>query len=567
MYRVILRIAVVCGLSSLMLLPMILEGQETKPAATEQPKEDLPPGKLIEIPNEPKTVDPATLVPARLANPVSVEFQEQTLRGIADWIQKEQKIEVLLDQKALTEDASVSTEQISESFNNYPLYLLLERLRPLGLEWYMEGGNLHITTSAVAANKLTTLPYNVGDLVDAGFKPTDLTESILTTTEGPWTGSEHAGSGIVLLGDVLFVRQTDRMHRQVAGLLAALRKHGRRTFSFDAPQNENLRQKLDSNVTVNFKETSLSWAVGTLAKQAQIDIRLDKKALIAAGVRDRSLVTLALTDQKLSTVLQTLLTDFNLTWVLRDGVLWITSNKQAGGFMKTAVYSVVDLSRDTAETIALKSAIERQTRGPWKQRGVTDAPETLGVIDFARPGVMIVRQTESGLGEVSQLLENYRTALKASKPRKAEGLDSKEVMTRYYRVPTRMADELVNVLPEMVEPETWKTKERPNGLGTLVKLASKPSLVSSNGEVVDPADGDESRSLVVQNSVLIVRQTRAVQRAIARLIRQIETGDELEVVEYEGEGGHGTGGGGMGGMGGGFGGGFFSIPGQAAPKP
>jgi hypothetical protein len=186
------------------------------------------------------------------------------------------------------------------------------------------------------------------------------------------------------------------------------------------------------------------------------------------------------------------------------------------------------------------------------------------VIDFARPGVMVVRQTESGLGEVSQLLENYRTALKASKPRKAEGLDPKEVMTRYYRVPTSMANELLTALPELVEPETWKTKDRPASVGTISKLASKPSLIGSYGEMVDASEEEPQRGVLVQNSVLIIRQTRSAQRSIARLIRQIESGDDLEEVEHEGEA---VLGGGMGGMGGGgFGGGFFSIPEQSSSK-
>lgn len=541
--------------------PALVGAQETNPTAAGGAKQPVPPGKLIEIPNEPKTVDPATLVPEKLAVPVTVDFQEKSLREIANWIQTEQKIEVLIDQKALSEDVNVVTEQISENLKNYPLYLLLDRLRTLGLEWYMEDGNLHLTTLKVASHKLTTLPYNVGDLFDAGFKPDALSNTILATTEGPWTTSNKSGTGIVLLGDVLFVRQTDRMHREVAGLLAALRKHARQTLTLDAPQNEILRSKLDTNVSVTFKDASLSTVVQTLTKQTQIDIRLDRTALKALGIRDRSPVTLALADQKLSTVLQALLSDLNLTWVLRDGVLWITSREQAADLMKTAVYSVVDLCRDDFETAALKNAIEGQTPGPWRPlRNESGDQAVGGVIHFARPGVMVIRQTERGLSEVLQLLENYRTALRASKPRKPEGPDPKEVIVQYYRLPSAMADELLVVLPQLIRPETWKSKEHPKAAGTIVKLKSTPSFIDAVGQVMnDPAEtGELQHSLMVPNSVLVIQQMREVHKSIAELILKIEHGDALDESGMEGFGGMG---GGMGGsQQGGFGGSFFAVP-------
>ncbi|MDB5385364.1 MAG: hypothetical protein JWM11_1010 [Planctomycetaceae bacterium] len=459
MRRITSQIVWSLALLGFIVQPTLVSGQNANPPTVA--KQPVPPGKLIEIPSEPKTIDPAKLVPEKLAVPVTVEFTEKSLREIANWIQAEHKIEVLLDQKALSDDVNLVTEQISERLTQSPLYLLLDRLRTLGLEWYMEDGNLHITTINAASQKLSTRPYNVGDLFDIGFKPEALKNTILSTTEGPWSSGNKSLSGIVILGDVLFVRQTDRMHREVAGLLAALRKHARRTLILDAPQNEILRQKLDANVSVNFKDASLSTVVQTLSKQTQIDIRLDLAALKTLGIRDRLPVTLALSDQKLTTVLQAVLTDLNLTWILRDGVLWITSQKRASEFMKTAVYSVIDLCRDDLETAALKSAIEGQTRGPWRPlRSETGDNGAGGEMHFARPGVMVVRQTERGLDEVLQLLENYRTALRASKPRKAEGPDPKEVISRYYRVPSVMAEELIAALPQLVEPETCKSKEQ-----------------------------------------------------------------------------------------------------------
>lgn len=148
----------------------------------------------------------------------------------------------------------------------------------------------------------------------------------------------------------MFLRHTGEVHRQVESLLGALRKHGRRTFILDPPQHLLLRQKLNDNVTVAFDDTPLDTAVSELGNQLNIDIRLDLPALRDIRVRERQPVTLKLTDRSLKTVLQSLVMDFDLTWVLRDGVLWITSEESAEAFLKTAVYDVRDLCRDDSES-------------------------------------------------------------------------------------------------------------------------------------------------------------------------------------------------------------------------
>ncbi|MCH7689386.1 MAG: PAS domain S-box protein, partial [Planctomycetes bacterium] len=115
------------------------------------------------------------------------------------------------------------------------------------------------------------------------------------------------GGGMEWLGDVLFIRQTDQIHRQIGGLLTALRKHGRRTFTLDPPQHTILRKKLGENVSVKFLDTPLAIAVQQLVEQTGVDIRLDMPALRKKRIRDREPVSLALSDRKLSTVLHVFL--------------------------------------------------------------------------------------------------------------------------------------------------------------------------------------------------------------------------------------------------------------------
>lgn len=509
--------------------------------AIEAPKPKTPP----KVPDEPRTIDPATLVPEVLAEKVTVKFDDSSLGELAQWLEDERKIVTVFDGKALGAAGIPLGEPVTDRLDDAPLYLMLNRLNTLGLAWYMEDNILRITTASEANSRLVTQSYNITDLLDAGFKPQNLSQTILRTTSGKWAAENQpnaAGGSVRWLGDVLFVRQTDAVHREIQGLLQALRKYGRRTFIYDPPQHEVLRQKLNENVSVDFRDTPLVQAIADLAAQSGADIRLDLAALRLRRIRDREPVTLTLADRKLQTVLPVLLADLDLTWVLRDGVMWITSSAHAAHEYKTAVYFVEDLCQNDNESMQLQSAIESQTEGRWSNGE--------GVIYFARTGAMVVRQTERVLTNVETLLENYRKALRQSKPRKEQQVDPKEVVTRYYRMHSVLADDLENKLSLLVAPGSWKSAAQPEGVGTILKVASIPDVTFGNAAVADPDSGNgespQANWLTGSRSVLIVTQTRENHDKIEKVLQRIEFGDQPA-----------QGGMGMGGMSGGFGSGLF----------
>ena len=131
-------------------------------------------------------------------------------------------------------------------------------------------------------------------MLDAGYDPDYLSESIRSAVDTAWMDDEGEGGSFEWLGDVLFVRQNGPTHRQIAGLFAALRKHGRRTFTYDPPQHASLRQKLAENFDVAFVDMPLSRAVEQLSEETGIDMRLDMVALRESRIRDREPVTLTL---------------------------------------------------------------------------------------------------------------------------------------------------------------------------------------------------------------------------------------------------------------------------------
>ena len=151
------------------------------------------------------------------------------------------------------------------------------------------------------------------------------------------------------------------------------------------------------------------------------------------------------------------------------------------------------------------------------------------------------------------LLETYRTALRASKPRERDVLDPKEIVTVYYRMHAHVADDLAELLRTLVAPDSWQRDAQPDAPGQIIRVASSPELAAVDGGLKGDGSVENAHTLVMARAVLIITQTRETHDDVAEVIRRVESGDPPAGME----GIHGFGG--FGGMGG-FGGGFYSVP-------
>ena len=536
-------------MNSVGILPILCMGssiasaQVATPAAAAPIQQGTPVIAEVPILDEPKFIDPAELIDKRLSAKATVSFEEASLSDVATWVQQQTKINTILDVRSLEKIGILPSEPVTDKLIDQPIYLLLDRLDRLGIGWRLAGGILYLQSANDKAS-VYTVQYNIGDLLDQKFNSEELKVAITSTIAPESWNSDEIDGAAVLLGDVLFVRQISRTHRQVAGLLAALRKPARRILVDDAPNNAPIRAALDQAVSVQFKAKSLAAVVDEVAKLTSTDIRLDRIALQAAKISDRLPITLEIQDQSLRTVLDLLVTQPRLSWLLRDGVLWITTPAIAEGGSKVAVFDVRDLCQTSDLSMSLQDAIQQQAfPESW------EASKGNGVIAFAVPGVMVVNQVEDRLDGVLSLLEDYRMALRNSKRRVSPENDPEAMETKYYRMPTAVAIDLEMLLPSLVASETWKTFDQPAAKGTIRRIQSwsklsKVVVPSRNGE------SDDSPQVSTPYSVLVIYQKRQVHSQIPALLQRIETGDSTN-------GNMGGMGGGMGGMGGNFGGGMF----------
>lgn len=485
----------------------------TPPAAPVAPAPSL----QIVIPDEPRHIGTEGLLPPALTKAVTVEFDARPLADVVGWLRDDQKLSVVIDKPLRSE---LATALVTDRLADEPLELLLNRLETVNVGWYLDKGVLHLGRQGDANSQHVQVQYNLAPLLDAGFEADRLVETLRKGTSGPWASETPATSGTaILVGDVLFVKQNQRTQTEVAALLAALAKHGRRTLLLDPPQHTALRKTLTQPISINLDEVPLGAALRQVAAKLPVSLRIDPRVGKVLNL-EREPVTLVAEEEDLATILSRM-SKTALAPEIRYGALWVTPRNIEADRNLTAVYDVRDLCLDFAESAALELAIRNQIPGQWL---VTNS--NIGVIGFPRPGVLVVRQKLSQLDAIEELLENYRDALRVSKPRPLARAELQKLELRIYRVPTEMAEDAESILRELVAPTSWQSAV-PDQPGT-IRRANAPSEVKVlDGAAVRPQGDKPSAPGVALRpySVLLIRQTVENHQEIARLLGRLERGD------------------------------------------
>ena len=153
----------------------------------------------------------------------SVELERVALKYVVRWLADEYQFNMRLDESdllsvGLSPDHVISTEQ-----RNMPLAEALQRtFDEFELAIAMRDGVVWLTTDEEAERMFTIRVYPVGDLlaIDPVYEPIELVQLIQSTAgAGAWE-SFSGSSQIESLNDLLAIRATGVVHREVSELLA-----------------------------------------------------------------------------------------------------------------------------------------------------------------------------------------------------------------------------------------------------------------------------------------------------------------------------------------------------------
>jgi hypothetical protein len=159
---------------------------------------------------------------------LTCEFKETPLTEVLQFLQKTMQVPVLLDRRNADQDRVAADTPITAISNGVTLQdTLTMALKNIELTYTVTDDVLLVTTPEFAESDFTWAIYPLGDLVTAGRSADELV-TMLTTTVSPQSWEEVGGPGVVRglrgITQALVISQSCHVHRQIAALLAQLRR-------------------------------------------------------------------------------------------------------------------------------------------------------------------------------------------------------------------------------------------------------------------------------------------------------------------------------------------------------
>ncbi|MFO0843392.1 MAG: hypothetical protein U0797_13495 [Gemmataceae bacterium] len=169
-------------------------------------------------------------------------------------------------------------------------------------------------------------------------------------------------------------------------------------------KERGILKALGTTISVEFEKNSLEDVIGFLKRVTDVEILVDRRALEEASVSYETPLTLK---AKLSmrTVLKRLLGDLNLTYVIKDEAIQITSRERAKEMTTVRAYYIGDLALLTDYTVpfglsqlAMMEQVNRiitmVTSNVDQQSWKANNPDAVGVITFDPITMtLVVKQT------------------------------------------------------------------------------------------------------------------------------------------------------------------------------
>ena len=163
-----------------------------------------------------------------------------------------------------------------------------------------------------------------------------------------------------------------------------------------------IRATLSDETTQSFIDTPLQDALMTIAKTHELPIVLDRRSLEEIGITPDIPVTIDLRKVSLRSFLRLMLRNLDLTYMVRDQVLQITTRERAAQSLAIKMYAVSPELTDKMDKIiaALTKTVQPQM---WEALG---GPCTVAPID----NVMAVSATDAIHDDIDDFLEKLKVA-------------------------------------------------------------------------------------------------------------------------------------------------------------
>lgn len=190
-------------------------------AVGDEPQEPEEPGPSR------KSVEAVQRIRRALGEPTEVDFVDTPLRECLVYLAGFHNIPIWANEQAMTDEGVAIDTPVTLSLGDMTLESALELLlNPLRLDFSIQDEVLQITTQAEAKQVFQVEMYTVRDLRDSGFSARDLTD-VLTSSVAPKSWDNGQASLRIVRGNLLVVRQTPGIQRELVRALEKLRAGNR----------------------------------------------------------------------------------------------------------------------------------------------------------------------------------------------------------------------------------------------------------------------------------------------------------------------------------------------------
>ena len=173
-----------------------------------------------------------------------------------------------------------------------------------------------------------------------------------------------------------------------------------------SPVEVKILEALDQPTNLAFTDMPLQEAVNFLREQHKINIWMDENALREEGIETTQPVTLQISNVTLRSALRLMLDPLNLTFLIEDEVLKITSKTKAGEKLLTRTYPVRDLCSEANDFENLTRAIQKTVANDtWSDVGGQGS-----IVAVQASGSLVISQTSDVHAKILQLLRSLREA-------------------------------------------------------------------------------------------------------------------------------------------------------------
>ncbi|HZL90055.1 MAG TPA: hypothetical protein VFB96_16930, partial [Pirellulaceae bacterium] len=303
----------------------------------------------------------------------------------------------------------------------FPLGELLEEITGhMDLGWRRSAGSIEITSIGEAETgrqRLHTRIYPLPPASAAGEALADDAEAmceLLITHIVPESWEEVGGQGVIApAGGAVVVRQTDDIHVLIREFLSQMESSGGWPGPLDedhaaAEEEQRVAQALAEIDSVDFRDMPLDEGLRTLMARHGLRFQFSSAALANGAANPAIPTTLSLSSVSLRTILRELLGGQKLTWVVRGGLIQVTTIDEADSLLSHGVYDVRDLIEGSGPP-DFDSLIELVTTTvepeSWDEVG---GP---GTISEMGDRWLVVSQTQENQQKVQRLLARVRAIL------------------------------------------------------------------------------------------------------------------------------------------------------------